>query len=58
MWHMINDLIFGFCGIEGLLPFVAYSAARVNDEQRKKYLVEFENICKNIEKREPWALKK
>jgi NAD(P)H dehydrogenase (quinone) len=51
LFYQLNVAIFKFCGMDALEPFVAYSAAHVDDTQRKQYLLEFENIMKSIETR-------
>ena len=48
---MMNIGIFKFVGMCALEPFVAYSAAHVDDTQRKKYLDELGYIMSNISTR-------
>ena len=45
---LMNIGIFKFCGMTALEPYVAYSAAHVDDTQRKKYLEELTAIMSNI----------
>jgi len=50
--YLMNISIFKFCGMTPLEPFIAYSAAHVGDEQRKKYIAELTAIMGSIESRE------
>ena len=50
-WKLINNMIFGFCKITALEPYVAYGAAHVDKSARVKYLEEVKKIMEGIDTR-------
>jgi NAD(P)H dehydrogenase (quinone) len=53
--HLLHGTL-AFCGMKVLPPFVAFSAAKVSEEERQKYLDDYAATLRNIESREPLVL--
>jgi NAD(P)H dehydrogenase (quinone) len=56
LFHVHHGMLW-FCGIEVLRPFVAWSAAQVDGEQRKQYLAAFEDRLRTIDSTPPLKLR-
>ena len=52
IFKVMFDLIFGFCSLEIIKPFIVYNPAGMKHQDRKNILKEFENVMKNLVDRE------
>jgi len=52
MFKIMFDMTFGFCSLKTIKPFVAYSAARITQDERVKYLKDLEGIMAKLPERE------
>lgn len=61
IWQVLNEGVFGFCGITALEPYIAYAPAHETKEGREKMLEDLKKMLTNLDKRElykPLAAKK